>query len=96
MNRWSIWVEGIVQGVGFRPFVYELATRYQLTGSVRNEGDGVRIEVEGDPAAVEQFRADLSMHAPARRESSPLWRARFRSWVGVGLPSSRAATNQAA
>lgn len=42
-----IWVEGIVQGVGFRPVVHALATRLDLTGLVGNDSAGVLIEVEG-------------------------------------------------
>jgi hydrogenase maturation protein HypF len=45
--RRRIRVEGIVQGVGFRPFVYALATRYGLAGVVGNDARGVFIEVEG-------------------------------------------------
>ena len=47
-----IHVAGVVQGVGFRPFVYNLAGRYQLRGEVRNTSAGVDIAVEGDDAVV--------------------------------------------
>ncbi|MDQ6849251.1 MAG: acylphosphatase, partial [Actinomycetota bacterium] len=57
-------VEGVVQGVGFRPFVYALARELGLSGSVGNTGDGVLIEVEGDPAALDQFGARLGADAP--------------------------------
>ena len=50
-----ILVEGIVQGVGFRPFVYTLAARHGLAGWVRNTASGVEIEVEGRPAALDAF-----------------------------------------
>jgi hydrogenase maturation protein HypF len=46
-QRLRIDVRGRVQGVGFRPWVYQLALRYQLTGWVKNTGDGVIIEVQG-------------------------------------------------
>jgi hydrogenase maturation protein HypF len=65
MQRREITVRGIVQGVGFRPFVYRLASRHSLTGSVRNAAGIVRIEVEGHAASIEQFLADLVHHAPA-------------------------------
>jgi len=47
MVRLEVRVEGIVQGVGFRPFVYALATRLGLAGSVRNDSHGAVVEVEG-------------------------------------------------
>ena len=61
--RLSIAVRGVVQGVGFRPFVFRLATERRMTGWVRNDSDGVRIEVQGETAAVhelvEALRRDL-------------------------------------
>jgi hydrogenase maturation protein HypF len=48
-------VRGIVQGVGFRPFVYTLATRLGLSGSVRNTSHGVEILIEGSSQSVETF-----------------------------------------
>ncbi|MDH4008440.1 MAG: acylphosphatase, partial [Desulfuromonadales bacterium] len=45
--RYKIIIEGIVQGVGFRPFIYQLAERFGLSGSVCNDTRGVTIEVEG-------------------------------------------------
>ena len=57
-------VEGIVQGVGFRPFVHSLATRLQLAGFVGNDTRGVIIEVEGRPADLDAFREALTGRAP--------------------------------
>jgi hydrogenase maturation protein HypF len=57
-------VKGIVQGVGFRPFVYGLAVGLDLRGWVCNTSSGVIIEVEGAPDAVERFAADLVPKAP--------------------------------
>jgi hydrogenase maturation protein HypF len=57
-------VQGIVQGVGFRPFVYGLATRLELGGFVLNDSAGVLIEVEGPPKAVEEFRETLINRPP--------------------------------
>jgi hydrogenase maturation protein HypF len=59
-------VRGVVQGVGFRPFIYQLATRYNLKGWVCNTSEGVRIEVEGESGAVEQFLQALPKEAPPR------------------------------
>ncbi len=61
-------VTGLVQGVGFRPFVYRLALRHGLAGSVRNTSGYVDIEIEGPPADLEVFIRDL------RREAPPLAR----------------------
>ena len=55
-------VRGVVQGVGFRPFVYGLARRHGLGGFVLNDGEGVLIEAEG--GAVEPFAAELVSNAP--------------------------------
>ena len=60
----NIHVRGIVQGVGFRPFVYGLATRLQLKGWVLNTSSGVVIEVEGPSSILEEFLQDLVKKAP--------------------------------
>ena len=57
-------VEGVVQGVGFRPFVHRLAGELELDGFVRNDERGVLVEVEGDPRHVERFLARLRDDAP--------------------------------
>ena len=61
--RKRIQVRGTVQGVGFRPFVFKLASRLQISGFVRNTETGVEIEAEG--AAVDDFLAALRVEAPA-------------------------------
>jgi hydrogenase maturation protein HypF len=63
-ERRRILVQGIVQGVGFRPFVYALAHRCGLMGYVRNDTAGVTIEVEGAPAALAQFLTTLQNEPP--------------------------------
>jgi hydrogenase maturation protein HypF len=60
----SISVRGIVQGVGFRPFVYGLAVKHKLKGWVYNTSEDVRIEVEGKAEAVQQFGQELRNQAP--------------------------------
>jgi hydrogenase maturation protein HypF len=62
--RTRIRVEGVVQGVGFRPFVHALATRYGLGGLVGNDTAGVFIEIEGAQADVRAFRTALDREAP--------------------------------
>ena len=62
--RTAVRVEGTVQGVGFRPFVYSLASRLGLGGVVGNDVDGVFAEVEGPPGAVRKFLVALETEAP--------------------------------
>ena len=64
VERRRIRVGGVVQGVGFRPFVYGLAQRHALTGFVLNDGTGVVIEAEGEVAALDAFGAALRNEAP--------------------------------
>lgn len=63
-RRLSLTVKGIVQGVGFRPFVYSLAHALNLSGWVKNAASGVFIEVEGPEADLEQFCRFLTEQAP--------------------------------
>jgi hydrogenase maturation protein HypF len=60
----SIRVRGIVQGVGFRPFVYRLAQSHKLAGWVLNGEEGVQIFLEGEPSGLEAFLRDLGAQAP--------------------------------
>ncbi|MCP4357036.1 MAG: carbamoyltransferase HypF [Chloroflexi bacterium] len=60
----AIHITGVVQGVGFRPFVYGLAQRYQLTGWVRNSSAGVDIAVDGSAATLHAFTSDLQTTLP--------------------------------
>jgi hydrogenase maturation protein HypF len=79
VERRRLRVSGVVQGVGFRPFVYGLARRHGLGGFVLNDGGGVVVEVEGDPAALAAFEAALGADAPAL--------ARVDGVAGEALPA---------
>ena len=57
-------VRGVVQGVGFRPFIYRLAQQHDLKGWVRNTSGNVEIEVEGDEARINLFLENLESQAP--------------------------------
>ena len=61
----DIHVQGIVQGVGFRPFVYRLARKYLVNGWVLNAVDGVRIHAEGESKLLDEFVLELSDNPPA-------------------------------
>ena len=64
VRRAALLVRGVVQGVGFRPFVYRLALEEGLAGFIGNDTDGVTIEVEGPVDRVEAFHARLRAEAP--------------------------------
>ena len=63
-SRARVLVRGVVQGVGFRPFIHRLAMEHGLKGWVLNSTEGVVIEVEGPPERLEQFIGDISAKAP--------------------------------
>src|ERR671919_2628447 len=64
-ERRDISVRGIVQGVGFRPFIYSLARRHGLAGLVRNDAEGVHIEAEGAPEELDRFLLGITQEAPS-------------------------------
>jgi len=64
----SIRVRGVVQGVGFRPFVFRLARANSLAGWVLNEAEGVDIHVEGSEPALQTFLSELASQPPAAAE----------------------------
>ena len=59
-----VYVKGVVQGVGFRPFVYGLASRHDLRGWVRNTSAGVEIKIQGRELKIERFLRSLAQDAP--------------------------------
>ena len=84
-------VRGVVQGVGFRPFVYRLATEEGLAGLIGNDTDGVTIEIEGAGERIEQFLIRL------RSETPPLARidsVAVRELVATGEAGFRIAASE--
>lgn len=77
--RRRITVTGVVQGVGFRPFVHRLATELGLTGFVGNDSGAVFLEVQGEPRRVDEFARRLRDQAP------PLSRVGSVSVTDIGL-----------
>jgi len=63
-SRARILIKGIVQGVGFRPFIYGLAKSYTLNGWVLNSTEGVSIEVEGDKDSLDEFVNQIRVKLP--------------------------------
>jgi hydrogenase maturation protein HypF len=62
----QIIINGVVQGIGFRPFVYNLAIKHELTGFVLNRGDaGVEIQISGSESQIRQFIQDLKDKKPS-------------------------------
>jgi len=79
--RAKVVARGVVQGVGFRPFVYRLASEMGLHGSVLNSSQGVFIEIEGDRDFVQQFLLRLEKEKPPRAVIQSL-ESSFRDPVG--------------
>jgi hydrogenase maturation protein HypF len=88
----KVHVTGIVQGVGFRPFVYSLATRHELVGWVCNTSAGVDIEVEGAAAALDRFVTALTAEAPplARIENVTVVETPLNGYTQFVIRHSRA------
>ena len=85
-------VSGVVQGVGFRPFIHRLAIRHGLAGSVRNESGEVFIEVEGRGEALDRFGAEIRLEAPPLARIDKLAESGHQGakrlatyWVGQGV-----------
>jgi len=64
LSRLALHINGIVQGVGFRPHVYRLATEFSLTGWVRNDAQGVEIEIQGTAEYCKSFAERLRNNPP--------------------------------
>lgn len=64
IKRYCIVIEGIVQGVGFRPFIYNLANSFDLKGFVNNNSEGVHIDIEGDEETINNFLRRIEHNPP--------------------------------
>jgi hydrogenase maturation protein HypF len=104
-KRQSVLVRGVVQGVGFRPFVFRLAHETQLAGFIGNNTDGVTIEIEGAQPQLDQFLLRLRTDAPPMsridavsvRDLAPTGESEFRivtsqvlGQVNTGIPADAA------
>ncbi|MFF5448005.1 carbamoyltransferase HypF [Streptomyces sp. NPDC012888] len=94
-RRSRVVVRGVVQGVGFRPYLYALATGLRLSGHVTNTPDGVVAEVEGEPADVAAFCARIAPEAPPLARVESVETAEVAAAGGSGftiVPSRRGGT----
>jgi hydrogenase maturation protein HypF len=92
IRRCTIVIEGVVQGVGFRPFVYRLAQRHQLAGCVRNSVDGVVVEAQGREEVLVRFVDELRSAAPPGARCDQLriaWTPPRGGMVGFAIEESR-------
>jgi hydrogenase maturation protein HypF len=105
VQRSEVRVRGVVQGVGFRPFVYRLAQEESLAGFIGNDTDGVIIEAEGAPDRIASFLRRLREEAPAlaridslvsrsvppkQEESFHIVASEVRGQVATGIPADAA------
>lgn len=91
-SRRIIEAKGIVQGVGFRPFVFQIAQRYDLRGWVLNTSGGVLIDVEGKDSSLQAFLEDLNMQLPplARIETISVQEAELAGYRDFTIRQSQA------
>src|ERR1700687_3793339 len=83
--RRQLHVRGIVQGVGFRPFVYKLATSLELSGFVFNSTSGVTIEIEGAVSVVRELTDGLRLESPPLAEILELTTSEIAVVGGTGF-----------
>lgn len=76
-------IRGIVQGVGFRPFVHRLASQYQLKGWILNDSDGVLLEVEGKKDDINKFISDINEKHPTIAKVDSIEEIETDSKVGL-------------
>lgn len=77
MIRLRLTIQGTVQGVGFRPYLYRLAAEHGLGGMVYNDSRGVLVEVEGEQTAISRFLEELPQRAPAQSRIEGIRAARL-------------------
>ncbi len=63
-NTYLIEIKGLVQGVGFRPFIYRLSKQYRLTGWVANTNEGVKVSIQADPDTLTEYLEAIRRDAP--------------------------------
>ncbi|MBN2100120.1 MAG: carbamoyltransferase HypF [Dehalococcoidia bacterium] len=91
MKSLRITVRGVVQGVGFRPFIYRLAHEHGLAGWVRNTSGSVEIHVEGEELSVDRFVAEIRISSPPMAKIEELTSSSIppTGYVGFEIVESR-------
>ena len=92
MEHLDLRIRGVVQGVGFRPFVHRLAGEYGLAGTIRNSSSGVELSLEGERDALEAFVRALHGRAPALAVIESVearYSRKLRGYTGFTILSSR-------
>ena len=94
----EIRVRGIVQGVGFRPFIYRAACEKKLSGHVLNDTEGVIIHAEGESADLSAFMEHMERDAPplARIESIEVRERKYNGYVGFSIRASEIGARRSA
>lgn len=89
-------IRGLVQGVGFRPFICRLAVEHGLFGEVENRTDGVCVIVQGNTRSIDRFSNDILLHAPpaSRIKSIEISRTRLNGYDRFSITGSEAIDNQ--
>ncbi len=90
-NVW-IHIRGIVQGVGFRPFIHKLVRSRGLVGYIENSSSGVELELEGERAALERFVAELPEKAPLLaviEEIETRWSTELKGYTDFTIRASK-------
>ncbi len=82
--RYHLHINGVVQGVGFRPWVYRHARELSLAGTVRNDASGLSIDIEGAPEACDAFQLQIEKDPPPHArirvlhaEEAQPWKCRY-------------------
>ncbi|MCX6335071.1 MAG: carbamoyltransferase HypF [Bacteroidia bacterium] len=89
-------IKGLVQGVGFRPFICRLALKHGLLGEVDNRTDGVSVIVQGDMKAIDRFSNDILQSAPpaSQIKSIEIFETKFSEYDSFKIAASKNVENQ--
>jgi hydrogenase maturation protein HypF len=96
IQGFEISIKGLVQGVGFRPYIYRLAIKHKLIGEVDNRTNGVFITVEGDENGINDFCDEIIANAPlaSRIKSIEKKRIPVNGYHHFSISGSKSADNQ--